>query len=246
MNRKILLMQHSIHDSIHFAKANGTKLLAILLDPDKIDWAQTDKLVQKIKASPATHIFVGGSIVESDSMSKLIDTIKSCGLPLCIFPGHPSQISNNADGILLLSLLSGRNPDYLIQHHVDSAKILKTSRLEIIPTAYLLIDGGTESAVKTVSKTMPLSQNNIDEIVSTAIAGELLGKKLLYLEAGSGAKNRVCDNIISAVCSEVEIPVIVGGGISSSVHIQQVYEAGATMVVIGTAFEKNSNFFETL
>lgn len=239
-------MQHSIYDSIYLAKANGTKLLAILLDPDKINWKQIDELVQKINNSPATHIFVGGSLVKSDAMEKLIDTLKSCQLPICIFPGHPSQISNNADGILLLSLLSGRNPDFLIQHHVDAAKKLKNSGLEIIPTAYLLIDGGTESAVKIVSKTTPLSPTNRDGIVSTAIAGELLGNKLLYLEAGSGAKNRVSDEIISLVSVQVDIPLIVGGGITSAAQIQRVYHAGATMVVIGTAFENNLNFFETL
>lgn len=239
-------MQHSIYDSIYFAKANGTKLLAILLDPDKINWEQTDILIQKIIKSPATHILVGGSIVVTDNISRLIETLKSCRLPICIFPGHPSQISNNADGILLLSLLSGRNPDFLIQHHVDSAKTLKSSGLEIIPTAYLLIDGGTESAVKKVSKTTPLNQNNIDEIVSTAIAGELLGNKLIYLEAGSGAKNRVSNEIIAAVCENVEIPVLVGGGILSASEIQQAYRAGASLVVIGTAFENDINFFETL
>ena len=239
-------MQHSIYDSIYFAKANGTKLLAILLDPDKINWEETDILIQKIIDSPATHILVGGSVVVTDNISRLIETLKLCRLPICIFPGHPSQISNNADGILILSLLSGRNPDFLIQHHVDSAKTLKNSGLEIIPTAYLLIDGGTESAVKVVSKTMPLDQNNIDEIVSTSIAGQLLGNKLIYLEAGSGAANRVSDEIIAAVCEDVDIPILVGGGITSALQIKQAYEAGATMVVIGTAFENNVNFFETL
>ncbi len=239
-------MQHSIYDSIYFAKANGTKLLAILLDPDKINWEETDILIQKIIDSPATHILVGGSVVVTENISTLIETLKPCRLPICIFPGHPSQISNNADGILLLSLLSGRNPDFLIQHHVDSAKTLKSSGLEIIPTAYLLIDGGTESAVKKVSKTTPLNQNNLDEIVSTAIAGELLGNKLIYLEAGSGAKNRVSNEIISSVCENVEIPVLVGGGIVSASEIQQAYRAGASLVVIGTAFENNPNFFETL
>lgn len=238
------MMFNSIYAEIIESAAAGRKLLAVLLDPDKIDWDSTTSLVDKIKLSPATHIFVGGSIVTSNTMFDLIEVLKSCGLPICIFPGHPSQISANADAILLLSLISGRNPDYLIGHHVSAAKQLRASGLQIIPTAYLLIDGGTESAVKRVSKTQPLEQQYIDAIVATAMAGEMMGNQLLYLEAGSGAKNRVNDAVITSVCTNVKIPVIVGGGITSHQQINQAYAAGASIVVIGTAFENNSNFFQ--
>lgn len=239
-------MKQIMYTQILEAQKASEKLLAILLDPDKIQWQNINQLIAKIKLSPATHIFVGGSIVLSDTMSKLIDAVRESNLPIFIFPGHPAQISPNADGLLLLSLISGRNPDYLIGHHVNAAHKVKNSGLEIIPTAYILIDGQTESAVKRVSKTVPLSQGDIEIIVSTAIAGELIGNKLIYLEAGSGAQKCVSPEIIEAVCANTNIPVIAGGGITSAAQIAEAYTAGASLVVIGTAFENDINFFETL
>lgn len=227
------------------AKANGTKLLAILLDPDKIDWENLDVLISKICNSPATHVFVGGSHVFTDRIDELIVEVKDkCHLPVILFPGNPSQISTQADGILFLSLLSGRNSDFLIGHHVKAAPVLKDSGLEIIPTAYLLIESGGETAVAKVSGTKPLPTDHIDAIVATALAGQMQGKKLVYLEAGSGAKLQVPPNIISGVAAALEIPLIVGGGIRSIPGIQQAYRAGADLVVIGTAFENNLYFFE--
>ena len=239
-------MKHVLYTKIVDAKKDGKKLLAILLDPDKIDWETSDHLVEKISTSPANLLLVGGSIVTSNAMSKLIDLVRNCNLPICIFPGHPSQISSNADALLLLSLISGRNPDYLIGHHVAAAKNLRNSGLEIIPTGYILIDGDSESAVKRVSETNPISQNSIDEITSTAIAGELLGNKLIYLEAGSGANKAVSPHIISNVCQNINIPLLVGGGITSGQQIADAFLAGATVVVIGTAFENDLNFFTNI
>ena len=234
----------NIYQEIVNAKANKKKLLAILLDPDKIVWETVEHLITKMNQSPATHVFIGGSLVESNRMDELILTIKQkCNLPIVLFPGNPSQISNMADAILFLSLLSGRNPDYLIGHQVVAAPILKQSALEIIATGYLLIDSGNETAVARVSKTSPMDRNNIELVIATAQAGELLGNKLVYLEAGSGAHQAVPVKMIEGVAQNIEIPLIVGGGIRSMKTIQDLYDAGADLVVIGTAFENDSNFF---
>jgi putative glycerol-1-phosphate prenyltransferase len=237
-------MEMQLYTNIILAKSENRKLLAILLDPDKIDWENLPELIVAICDSPATHVFVGGSLVLSTKICELIGVLKAaCELPVLLFPGNPSQISDKADGILFLSLLSGRNPDYLIEYHVQAAPILKKSKLEIIATGYILIESGTQTAVETVSKTLPLSRNNNDLAVATALAGEMQGKKLIYLEAGSGAQNAVPLEMIQKVSEEISIPLIVGGGIRTHTGIQHAYNAGADLVVIGTAFENDSNFF---
>lgn len=234
----------SIYNNILEAKKNKQQLLAILIDPDKTSIELIKELSLKINLSPATHIFIGGSIVENNTIDDLIlELKKNCSLPILIFPGHPSQISHKADGLLFLSLLSGRNPEYLIEHHINSIDILQNSALEIIPTGYILIDGGKETAVQRVSKTSPIKRDNIDLTYKTAKAGEYLGKKLIYLEAGSGANYSVPEEIIKKVTQNISIPVIVGGGIRSKEEINNAYLAGADLVVIGTAFENNPNFF---
>ena len=241
------LKSQKIHQEIQNAFQNKKRLLAVLLDPDKVDFNQIKQLVEKINQSPATHILIGGSLVFSDFMEKIIAEIKLyTQLPILLFPGHPSQIAKNADGILFLSLLSGRNPDYLIEHQVKAAPLLKKSNLEIIPTAYLLIESGGITAVEKVSKTVPILRKHIDEAVATAQAGEMMGNKLIYLEAGSGALQAVPQEMIQKVTQSVEIPVIVGGGIRTKEGIEKAYTSGATMVVIGTAFENDSEFFNQI
>ena len=236
-------VQH-IYNQILEAKAKNHKLLAVLLDPDKIIWSKIDYLIERINRSPATHVFIGGSHVESNSTDELILKIKqNCLLPIVLFPGNPSQISKEADGILFLSLLSGRNADYLIEHQVKAAPVLKQSQLEIIATGYILIKSGKETAVERVSKTTPIERDDFDLALATAQAGEMLGSKLIYLEAGSGAKQAVPLNMIELVSRNIEIPLIVGGGIVSLQGIENAYTAGADLVVIGTAFENNLEFF---
>jgi len=164
-------------------------------------------------------------------------------LPILLFPGNPSQISKEADAILFLTLLSGRNPDYLIEHQVNAVPILKKTELEVISTGYILIESGTQTAVERVSKTDPMDRENIDYVVQTAQAGEYIGNKLMYLEAGSGAKHAVPLEMIKKASENIRIPLIVGGGIRSKKGIQEAYDAGADLVVIGTAFENDSNFF---
>ena len=235
----------NIHQEILEAKREGRKLLAILLDPDKINLENLDHLVVKINQSPATHLFVGGSIVTAQILEELISELKQkTNLPVVIFPGDPSQISPQADAILFLSLLSGRNPDYLIEYQVQAAPILKKTNLEVISTGYILIESGNETAVARVSKTKPLNRENLELVLATAQAGEMLGNKLMYLEAGSGAKNAVPLKMIELIAKNIEIPIIVGGGIVDLHGIKKAYKAGADLVVIGTAFENNSHFFD--
>lgn len=225
-------------------KTANKKTLAILLDPDKIDLKNVRVLIEKMNQSPATHIFIGGSLVQNNILEELIITIKqNCELPIVLFPGNPSQISDKADAILFLSLISGRNPDFLIEHQVKSAPLLKKTNLEIISTGYILIESGKKTAVERVSRTKPLDRNNHELIIATAQAGEMLGNKLIYLEAGSGAKKSVSLEIIKKVAQNIEIPLIVGGGIVDLQSIQKAYQAGADMVVIGTAFENDIHFF---
>ncbi|MEZ7499001.1 geranylgeranylglyceryl/heptaprenylglyceryl phosphate synthase [Flavobacterium sp. Arc3] len=236
---------NKIYQEILNCRTNKKKLLAILLDPDKVVWENLDNLINKINQSPATHVFIGGSLVESNRIDELILEIRqNCILPMVLFPGNPSQISKEADAILFLSLISGRNSDYLIGHHVKAAPILKQTQLEIIPTGYILIDGGNETAVERISKTKPLDRDNLDLVLATAQAGEMLGNKLIYLEAGSGAKQAVPVKMIDLISKNTEIPLIVGGGIVDLLGIQNAYDSGADLVVIGTAFERNVDFFE--
>jgi phosphoglycerol geranylgeranyltransferase len=236
----------SIYQNILESRRIKKRLLAVLLDPDKVDLNDVPAILHQIKESPATHIFVGGSQVNSGDADLLLAELQGTSeIPLILFPGHPSQISTKADGILFLSLISGRNPDYLIGHQVEAAPMLKASGMEIIPTGYMLIDGGRETEVQRISQTKPMPQNDIASIVNTAMAGEMLGINLIYLEAGSGALRNVSPEIVAAVRCATSLPMIVGGGIRSEETMQQLYNAGADMIVIGTAFENDLNFFKS-
>src|SRR5690606_1815475 len=235
----------TIYPDILTAKSEGTKLLAILLDPDKINRNKWSVVIAKIKNSGATHIFVGGSIVAENLTEKLVENLKrEIHLPIILFPGDFTQLTTKADAVLFLSLLSGRNPEYLIGQHIKAAPLLKKTMLEVIPTSYLLIESGKQTTVARVSQTQPIDRNNINLIVNTAQAGELLGHKLTYLEAGSGAEIPVSGEIIKTVSQALSIPLIVGGGIRSKKQMETAYNSGADLVVIGTAFEENFDFFE--
>jgi putative glycerol-1-phosphate prenyltransferase len=230
----------NILNLIQEASKNNEKLLAILLDPDKTILAEIPKISKRIEKLKANFIFVGGSFVENGMTQLFVKKLKEhTKIPIILFPGDYSQVTNNADALLFLSLLSGRNPEYLIEQQIKAVPFLKNSTLEIIPTGYILIDGGIQSAVLKISKTTPISQENINLAVDTAIAGMYKGKQLIYLEAGSGAKNMVNEKLISAVKKNINIPLIVGGGIRSKKQLNNAYNCGADLVVIGTAFENN-------
>ncbi len=235
----------NIYNEILLAKIESKKLLAILLDPDKLAIENLSNLIQKINQSPATHIFVGGSSFNGTYLDELIIKLKSkINLPILLFPGNPSQISKEADGILFLTLLSGRNSDYLIEHQVNAVPILNKTNLEVISTGYILIESGNETAVERVSQTKPLDRNNPEYVLQTAQAGGFIGNKLIYLEAGSGAELSVPTEMITLVSKNIKVPLIVGGGIRSKQEIENAFSSGADLVVIGTAFENDSNFFD--
>lgn len=223
------------------------KLLAVLIDPDKVVLDTLPNFFDTISISIATHIFVGGSTDSNNKTESVVKAIKQqTKLPIILFPGDYSHITEEADALLFLSLISGRNSEYLIEQQVQSIPLLRNTNLEIIPTGYILIDGGVETAVQRVSNTKPMCQKNTDLIVDTALAGEYSGKKLIYLEAGSGATKEVAPIIIKSVKNSLSIPLIVGGGIRTKDQLEQAYNAGADLVVIGTAFEKDLSFFDHL
>ncbi|MFD1062905.1 geranylgeranylglyceryl/heptaprenylglyceryl phosphate synthase [Winogradskyella litorisediminis] len=237
----------TIYNNIKSAIKENKKLLAVLIDPDKVKVENLGKFTQKINQSIATHIFVGGSTVEENETENVVVELKKhTKLPIILFPGDVIQITDKADGILFLSLISGRNPDYLIVKHVEAVPKLFKSGLEVIPTGYILIENGKETSVECVSKTKPIANDNIETIINTAKAGEYLGQKLIYLEAGSGATHPVNGNIISEVKKRLGVPLIVGGGIRTKEALDLAYNSGADLVVIGTAFEEDERFFEDI
>jgi len=237
----------NIYQDILLAKQHGKQLLAVLIDPEKTSIEQLPTLVKLIHQSIATHIFVGGSTDQHNTIEPVIVALKKATmLPIIIFPGSANQVSKKADGILFLSLISGRNPEYLIEQQVQSAIQIKESSLEVLPTGYILVDGGKESAVERVSSSKPICQTNSELILRTALAGEFSGKKIIYLEAGSGAKTPVKSSIISLVKENLTIPLIIGGGIQTVHQLTTAYAAGADLVVIGTAFEKDPAFFNII
>lgn len=231
-------MKSSYYQSILHQIQAQEKMLAVLLDPEKFNLHKTQSFLNGLP-SETTHLFVGGSTVFNGETETVVTALKKYSkLPVFLFPGDHSHITHRADVLLFLSLLSGRNAEYLVGQQVKSINRLKESPLEIIPTGYLLIDGGNNSSVSKVTGTEPLPQENIEFIVHTALAGKFMGAKLIYLEAGSGAPLPVDAKIIAAVKEAIQIPLIVGGGIRTTEQRQTAYRAGADMVVMGTAYEK--------
>lgn len=221
-------------------KTTHTKLI-VLIDPDKYN----PNLVDLINHCHVAYIFVGGSILTKNTFEKTILSIKSkTNIPVIIFPGDESQVSKYADGILMLSLLSGRNPDYLIGKHVNAAVKIKASKLLVIPTGYILVNGKKVSVTQKITKTKALSSKK--EVVSTAIAGELLGKQLIYLEAGSGAKKALSSSLITTVKKEISVPLLVGGGINSVAKAKAIIKANPDYLVIGNALEEHPELLQTL
>lgn len=237
----------TVYTNILNTISNKEKLLAVLIDPDKMKPEGLLSFIAKVNSSIATHIFVGGSSVADNETEILVSELKKqTNLPIVLFPGDITQIAPKADALLFLSLISGRNSDFLIGKHVEAVSKLRHTDLEVIPTGYILIENGKETSVQKVTQTQPMSRNNIHRVVDTALAGEFLGKKLIYLEAGSGATHPIEAKMISEVKKVIRIPLIVGGGIRSKQDLGKAYKAGADLVVIGTAFEEDESFFDDL
>ena len=223
---------------------NSVDKIAILIDPDKVQNIQkfTDFL-KRIELLNPDFIFVGGSTVDKESFTNCCEILKKeTSLPIIIFPGAHHQVSEHANGILFLSLLSGRNPDYLIGHQVQAAPVLKKMQLETIPTAYLLIDGGKPSSVSYVSQTTPIPNDQTTIAVNTVMAGEMMGNQIAFLDAGSGALQPVPYKMISEVKKNITIPLIIGGGIKTIQELDCCYQAGANIVVIGNKIEEDEDF----
>lgn len=235
----------SIYENIQEARANGRKLFATLIDPDKTTPNGLSDLGIKAEKLGIDYFFMGGSLLTEDKLDDCLRTIReNCRIPILLFPGSILQINPNANGILLLSLLSGRNPDLLIGQHVVAAPYLRESGLEIISTAYLLIDGGQPTTASYMSHTAPIPADKPEIAACTAMAGQMLGFKLIYLDAGSGAQNQVSAATIKAVRKAVDLPIVVGGGIRTPDAAQRSLEAGADLIVVGNALEKAPELLE--
>lgn len=222
---------------------SGRKSLAILIDPDKVeDISSITSLLNIAKECYVDYFFVGGSLITQQNLDKVIKTIKSSSsIPTILFPGSNMHLDMSADGILFLSLISGRNPDLLIGQHVMAAPILKNSGIEVLPTGYMLINADRTSAVSYMSNTAPIPPDKYSIAASTAMAGEMLGLKLIFIDAGSGAREAITPKMIQQVKRAVSVPLIVGGGINSAAKAKASLDAGADVIVIGNAVEKNPN-----
>ena len=233
-------MTKGILKEIQKKKSLGVKSMAVLIDPDHSSLKNFERTVELANNCKVDYFFIGGSLLIQDRMDECIKFIReTCKLPIIIFPGNNYQINSNADAILLLSLISGRNPDYLIGKHVESSMRLYASNLEIISTAYLLIDGQNSNTASYISQTLPIPRDKSEIAIATALAGQMLNMQLLYLDAGSGAENPVPQKMIEKINPYIEIPIIVGGGLRNTESIYQTLQAGADLVVIGNALEEN-------
>jgi len=220
-------------------KEDKRKKIAILIDPDKHSEPSIGRVINQAENNRADFFFVGGSLLISDIEKTITLIKKKTKIPVIIFPGSAIQVCEHADGILFLSLISGRNPDFLIGQHVLTAQRIKNSNLEVIPTGYILIENGKTTSVEYISNTSPIPFDKPEIAVATAIAGELLGLKVIYLEAGSGASQTVGLHLISEVKKNISIPVMVGGGIKTAEDALNIFDAGADLIVIGSAIEAN-------
>ncbi|TGE14921.1 geranylgeranylglyceryl/heptaprenylglyceryl phosphate synthase [Hymenobacter elongatus] len=233
----------SLHETLSKRRARGQKSLAVLLDPDHLDEAGCRHLLELSEVNPIDYFFVGGSLVMTSHQASLIRLIKSCSaVPVLLFPSHSLHLDVQADGILLLSLISGRNPDFLIGQHVVAAPLLRASNLQILPTGYMLVDTGRQTTASYMSGTTPLPYDKPTIAACTAMAGEQLGLRLMYLDGGSGAMYPVSAAMIRAVRQATDTPLIVGGGINTAEKAHTALVAGADVIVIGNQIEKAPDF----
>lgn len=237
-------MTPAVYSTMLKAKRDGRKQFAYLIDPDKQPDAAS---LRKAEEAGVDYFFVGGSLLTNGNFAECIDFIKTNSkIPVVIFPGNTYQIDPAADAILLLSLISGRNAEMLIGKQVEAAPILKRSGLEVISTGYMLIESGSTTTAAYMSNSLPIPANKPDIAQCTAMAGEMLGLKLIYMDAGSGAINSISADMIRAVSDSIHIPLIVGGGIKTAEAVQQACDAGADIIVIGTALERDITLVHAL
>ena len=240
-------MKIGIYHSLTERKRRQKKSFAVLIDPDKVNDHNMGQLIRSAIDAQVDYFFVGGSLVISNYIDECVQLIKkSCDIPVILFPGSPSQVSKYADALLYLSLISGRNPELLIGQHVVSAPIVKQSGLEIMPTGYMVIDGGAPTTVSYISNASPLPSDKNEIAMCTAMAGEMLGMKLIYMDAGSGAKKAIAETMIQKVASCIEVPMIIGGGITTPEKAYNNCKAGADVIVVGNAIEKDPSIMKEI
>jgi phosphoglycerol geranylgeranyltransferase len=220
--------------------ANNKKKFAWLLDPDKFEPRKIEQCLKDASLCPPDLIMVGGSLLHNNRMDECVSLLKeNSDIPLVLFPGNTMQIHKRADAILFLSLISGRNPDYLIGRHVEVSVILKNSNIEVIPSGYMLIDTGRPTSAAYISNTRAIPHDKPDLAISTAVAGELLGLRTIFLDGGSGAENIVSSRMLEEVKRNISLPLLTGGGISNSTQMKEAFQCGADVVVVGNAIEKD-------
>jgi len=240
-------MKQRIYTELQEKKLKGQKSFAVLIDPDKVNKESVEQLVKLSVDAAVDYFLVGGSLVISNRLDEVVQQIKAlCDIPVILFPGSPSQVSTYADGLLYLSLISGRNPELLIGQHVISAPFVKQSGLEIISTGYMVVDGGAPTTVSYISNAAPLPADKNEIAMCTAMAGEMLGMKVIYMDAGSGAKRAISESMIQSVAQQIEAPLIVGGGITDPEKAYRNCKAGADVIVIGNAIEKDASLIKEM
>lgn len=233
-------MQNRVYQSLTDRKANGQKSFAVLVDPDKVNPGLITELSELTTAAKVDFLLVGGSLVITDHLDDVVQQFKrQCNIPVILFPGSPLQVSRYADALLYLSMISGRNPELLIGQHVISAPFVRQSGLEIIPTGYMVVDGGAPTTVSYISNATPLPADKNEIAMCTAMAGEMLGMKLIYMDAGSGAKKPITETMIRQVSQSVSVPLVIGGGITDPEKAYRNCKAGADVIVVGNAIEKD-------
>lgn len=229
------------------SKSKSKKKFAVLLDPDKLRFENLDEILEIAAHSNIDCFLLGGSLVVNNHLDDIIERIRNVSnVPVILFPGSSRQLSYKADALLFLSLISGRNPELLIGKHVESAPFLKMSPLEIISTGYMLIDGGVATSVSYMSNTTPIPHDKNSIAVCTAMAGEMLGMKMIYMDAGSGAKISVDSSMVKDVSDAIDIPLIVGGGIKTPWDAQRLAQSGADVIVVGNAIEKDRSLMKEM
>jgi phosphoglycerol geranylgeranyltransferase len=240
-------MNTGLYKQLLGKKQKGAKSFAVLIDPDKVDAAAIDTLVRLSVNAGVDYFLVGGSLVISNQLDEVVQQIKAaCDIPVILFPGSPSQISKYADALLYLSLISGRNAELLIGQHVISAPFVKQSGLEIISTGYMVVDGGAPTTVSYISNATPLPSDKNEIAMCTAMAGEMLGMKVIYMDAGSGAKRPITEQMIQSVAKQISVPLIIGGGITNPEKAYLNCKAGADVIVIGNAIEKDASLIKEM
>ena len=236
-----------IYNSLVDKKRHGKKSFAVLIDPDNVNDHKMQPLIDLAITAKVDYFLVGGSLVISNYLDECVQFIKrSCDIPVILFPGSPTQVSKYADALLYLSLISGRNPELLIGQHVVSAPYVKQSGLEIMSTGYLVVDGGAPTTVSYISNASPLPSDKNEIAMCTAMAGEMLGMKIIYMDAGSGAKRPITETMIEKVASSISVPLIVGGGITDPEKAYLNCKAGADVIVVGNAIEKDESLVAEL